>query len=90
MLQNPLPPRTVPCWSSLGPLAAAAADVIAGMCDQVIGKGRVAFAAIAGVEPSDVGFDQMSGRFFVLDRARSRSTLEIAVRARFGETVSVN
>jgi hypothetical protein len=60
------------------------------MCDQVIEKGRVAFAAIAGVEPGAVGFDQRSGRFFVLDRDRSRTTLEMAARARFGGSVSVN
>jgi CO/xanthine dehydrogenase Mo-binding subunit len=90
VLQNPLPPLTVPCGSSLGPIASAAADVIAGMCDQVIERGRVAFAAIAGVEPGDVGFDQTNGRFFVLDRDRSCGTLEMAGRVRCSGSVSVN
>jgi hypothetical protein len=89
-LQSPLPPLTVPCRSSVGPIAAAAADVIAGMCDQVIERGRAAFAAISGVSAGDVGFDQPSGRFFVLDRDQSRSTLEVAGRARRGRSVSVN
>jgi hypothetical protein len=60
------------------------------MCDQVIERGRSAFAAIAGVETGDVGFDQSSGRFFVLDQDRSGRILEIAGQARGGRCVSVN
>jgi CO/xanthine dehydrogenase Mo-binding subunit len=89
VLQGPLPPRTAPCWSNVGPIAAAAADVIAGMCDQVIERGRVAFAAMSRVETDEVGFDRPSGRFFVLDRGRSRSILEIAGQVRRGRRVSV-
>jgi hypothetical protein len=89
-LHSPLPPLTVPCRSNVGPIAAAAADVIAGMCDQVIERGRSAFAAIAGVETWNVGFDQPSGRFFVLYRDRSVGILEIAAQTLGGKCVSVN
>lgn len=81
-LQTPLPPLTLPCRSTIGPLAAAAAHVIEGMCDQVIDRGRLAFAVLAGVGAIDVGFDQPTGRFFVLDRGRSCNSLELAARAR--------
>jgi hypothetical protein len=62
----------------LGPVA----EVIEGLCDQVIEKGRLAFAANAGVGASDVGFDHFSGRHFVLDRDRSRNILELAETSR--------
>jgi len=81
-LQTPLPPLTLPCRSTIGPFAAAVADVIEGMCDQVIERGRMAFAVLAGVGAIDVGFDQPAGRFFVLDRDRSCSSLELAARTR--------
>jgi hypothetical protein len=81
-LQTPLPPLTLPCRSTIGPLAAAAADIIEGVCDQVIERGRLAFAVLAGVGAIDVGFDQPTGRFFVLDRGRSCSSLELAARTR--------
>jgi CO/xanthine dehydrogenase Mo-binding subunit len=89
-LQTPIAPQFVPCRSSVSPLAAAAADVIEGMCDQVIERGRLAFAAIAGVETGVVGFDQSGGRFFVLNQDRSGRILEIAGQARGGRCVSVN
>jgi CO/xanthine dehydrogenase Mo-binding subunit len=89
-LQTPTAPQFVLRRSSGSPLASAAADVIEGMCDQVIERGRSAFAAIAGVEPGNVGFDQSSGRFFVLDQDQSGSILEIAGQARGGTCVSVN
>jgi hypothetical protein len=89
-LQTPRPPLTVPCRSNVGPLAATVADVIEAMCDQVIERGRAAFAAMAGVGANNVGFDQTSGRFFVLDRGRSYSILEIAEQARRVRCVPAN
>jgi hypothetical protein len=64
--------------SHIGPVATAAADVIETMCGQVVERGRLTFAGMAGVGPGDVGFDQLSGRFFVLDRIWSGRILEIA------------
>jgi hypothetical protein len=72
----------------IGPVARAAADVIEGLCDQVIERGRFAFATVAGVDVIDVGFDQLTCRFFVLDMNRGRSVLELAEIARTGSSVS--
>jgi hypothetical protein len=72
----------------VGLLAAAVADVIELMCDQVVEKGRLAFAATAGVGTGDVGFDQSSGRYFVLDRNRCGRILEIAATTRGRSPVS--
>jgi len=74
--------------SHIGPVAGAVADVIEGMCDQVIERGRLAFAAMAGVGAIDVGFDQPTGRFFVLDRDRSGTFLEMAEATRGGSSLS--
>jgi len=74
--------------SHIGPLATAVADVIETMCDRVVERGRVAFAAMAGVGPGDVGFDQSSGQFFVLDRNRSGRILEIDASVRGRSSVS--
>jgi CO/xanthine dehydrogenase Mo-binding subunit len=82
VLQAPRPSRLPLRRSSLGPVARAAADVIDDMCDRVIEKGRLAFAAIAGVRAADIGFDQPNGLFFVLDRDRSGSILGLARAAR--------
>jgi aerobic carbon-monoxide dehydrogenase large subunit len=84
VLQTPVPPSTAFRRSHIGPVAAAAADIIEGMCDQVIERGRLAFAAMVGVEAVDIGFDQPTGRFFVLDRNRSGTFLEIAEATRGG------
>ena len=78
VLQTPLPSSMVFHRSHIGPVAAAAADVIETMCGQVVERGRLTFAGMAGVGPGDVGFDQLSGRFFVLDRIWSGRILEIA------------
>jgi hypothetical protein len=59
------------------------------MCDQVIEKGRSAFAALAGVGVVDVGFDRQTGRFFVLERDRSRNIFEIAEATRGRSSVSI-
>ena len=82
VLQTPMPPSTVFHRSHIGPVATAVADVIETMCDQVVERGRLAFAAMAGVGPGDVGFDQSSGRFSVLDRNRCGAILEIAETVR--------
>jgi hypothetical protein len=65
-----------------------AQSVIETMCDQVIERGRLAFAGMAGVGAGDVGFDQSSGRFFVLDRNLSDRILEIAATVRGRSSVS--
>jgi CO/xanthine dehydrogenase Mo-binding subunit len=78
VLQTPQPFRILLHGSYPGPVARAAADVIEEMCDRVIEKGRSIFAALAGVGDADIGFDQPTGRFYVLDRDRSGSILEVA------------
>jgi hypothetical protein len=78
----------VPHRSNIGSVAQAAADVIEEMCDQVIERARSVFAAMAGVRTIDVGFDQLTGRFFVVSRDRSRSVLELAGRTPRGACVS--
>ena len=88
VLQTPRPSSTVFHRSQIGPVAGAVAGIIEGMCDQVIERGRLAFAAIAGVSAIDVGFDQSTGRFFVLDRDRSRNILQIAETTRGRSSVS--
>jgi CO/xanthine dehydrogenase Mo-binding subunit len=88
VLQTPRPSPLMFRRSHIGPVAGAVADVIEGMCDQVIERGRLAFAAMAGVGAIDVGFDQPTGRFFVLDRDRSGTFLEIAKTTRGGSSLS--
>ena len=78
VLQTPMTSPIVFHRSHLGPVATAVAEVIETMCDHVTERGRLAFAAMADVGPGDVGFDQSSGRFFVLDRSWSGRILEIA------------
>lgn len=82
VLQTPAPSPSLLGRSDIGPVARAVADVIEEMCDQVIERGRLAFATMAGVSVADIGFDQPTGRFFVLDRDRSGSVLEVAETAR--------
>ena len=65
-----------------GPIPRGVRKVIEEISDRVIEKGRLAFAAKAGVSAADVGFDQRSARFFVLDRNQSGSILEMAEIAR--------
>jgi hypothetical protein len=86
--QTPVRSLIVSRRSNISPVAEAAAHVIEEMCDQLIEKGRLAFAAISRVSAIDVGFDQPTGRFFVLDRDRSCSVLEIAENARNGSHMS--
>jgi hypothetical protein len=78
VLQTPAPSPVVLRRSQVGPIASAVAEVIEGLCEQVTARGRLAFAAMAGVGAIDVGFDQSTGRFFVLDGDRSRNILVIA------------
>ena len=78
VLQTPAPSPVVQGKYQIGPVASAVAEVIEGLCEQVIARGRLAFAAITGVWVIDVGFDQPTGRFFVLDRDRSHKLLEVA------------
>jgi CO/xanthine dehydrogenase Mo-binding subunit len=82
VLQTPLPSSIVFHRSHIGAVATAAADIIETMCGQVVERGRSTFAGMAGVGPGDVGFDQSSGRFFVLDRNRCGGILEIAETVR--------
>jgi Molybdopterin-binding domain of aldehyde dehydrogenase len=78
VLQTPIASATVFSRGGFSPVASAVADIIEQMCDQVVERGRGTFAAMAGVHTGDIGFDRSIGRFFVLDRVRSRSILEIA------------
>jgi hypothetical protein len=89
VLQTPIPSPNVFHRCHIGPIANAVADVVEGMCDQVIEKGRSAFAALAGVGVVDVGFDRQTGRFFVLERDRSRNIFEIAEATRGRSSVSI-
>jgi CO/xanthine dehydrogenase Mo-binding subunit len=82
VLQTPQPVDVPSDESTLHPIAKAAAGVIGEMCDRVIEKGRFSFAAMARVGTADVGFDQQTGRLFVLDRDRSGGILEVAETAR--------
>jgi hypothetical protein len=84
VLQTPVPSATVLHRGHIGPVASAVADIIERMCDEVIERGRLAFAAIEGVGAADIGFDQSIGRFFVLDKVRSSNILEIAATVRGG------
>jgi CO/xanthine dehydrogenase Mo-binding subunit len=79
-LQTPLPYSSVRRRGNAGPFASAIVDIIEEMCDQVIAKGRTAFAATAGIGEADVGFDQTAGRFFVLDINRSSTVMDVATR----------
>jgi len=88
VLQTPVPSSIMFHRGQIGPVAAAVADVIETMCDQVVERGRLAFAAMAGVGPGDIGFDQSSGRFFALDRNRSGRILEIAATIRGRSSMS--
>jgi CO/xanthine dehydrogenase Mo-binding subunit len=88
VLQTPQPSRILLYGGTPGPVARAVADIIEGMCDQVIEKGRLAFAAIAAVGAADIGFDLPNGRFFVLDRDRSGSILEVAAAIPGGQALS--
>jgi hypothetical protein len=82
VLQTPRPSPIPLSRGDIGPVGRAVADIIEAMCDAVIENGRSSFAAMAGVGADDVGFDQATGRFFVLDRDRCGSILEIAAATR--------
>ena len=82
VLQTPQPSCVQLHETDPGPIPRGVRGVIEETCDRVIEKGRLAFAAKAGVSAADVGFDQRSARFFVLDRNQSGSILEMAEIAR--------
>src|SRR5262245_34033382 len=77
-LQTPMPSSTMPGRCEIGPIATAVGEIIEHMCDQVIDKGRLAFASIAGVDSFDVRFDQSTGRFLSVDFDRSDTVIELA------------
>ena len=89
VLQTPVPSPSVFHRCHIGPVANAVADLIEGMCDQAIEKGRSAFAALAGVGVIDVGFESQTGRFSVLEREWSGNIFEIAEATRDGSSVSI-
>jgi hypothetical protein len=78
VLQIPLVSTNVFHRYHMSRLVNAITDVLEGLCDQVIEKGRSIFATLAGLDPSDISFDRRSGRFFVLERKPERH------RPRFG------
>ena len=88
VLQTPVRSPIMLDRSHIGPIARAVGDVIEGLCDQVIVRGRRALAVVAGVDAANVGFDQRSGKPFVLDGDRNCSILEIAKIARVGSSMS--
>jgi hypothetical protein len=59
------------------------------MCGLVIEKGRLASAAVAGVDAADVDFDAPTGCFFARNTGWSGRTLDIAKIARDGTSVSI-
>jgi CO/xanthine dehydrogenase Mo-binding subunit len=89
VLQTPVPSPSVFHRCHIGSIANAVGDVVEAMCDQVIEKGRSAFAALAGVGVIDVGFDRQTGCYFVLERDRSGNIFEIAEATRGGSSVSI-
>ena len=89
VLQTPVPSPSEFRRCHIGPIANAVVDVVESMCDQVIENGRLAFAALAGVGATDVGFDQQTGRFFVLERDRSGNIFEIAEATRRGSSMLI-
>jgi CO/xanthine dehydrogenase Mo-binding subunit len=78
VLQTPQDSGTLPDGSRLGPLATAVGKLIDEMCGRVVENGRAIFAELIGVTPDAVEFDQIAGRFFVLNGSRSASILDIA------------
>jgi aerobic carbon-monoxide dehydrogenase large subunit len=82
VLQTPQPSCVQLHETDPGPIPRGVRKVIEEISDRVIEKGRLAFAAKAGVSAADVGFDQRSARFFVLDKNQSGSILEMAEIAR--------
>jgi hypothetical protein len=62
-VQNPIARQR----SLVGPVARAVAEIIKAMCDQTIDKGRLVFALMAGVDAINVGFDQSTGRFALMN-----------------------
>jgi CO/xanthine dehydrogenase Mo-binding subunit len=89
VLQTPVLSPNVFHRCHMSPLVNAVADVIEHMCDQVIEKGRSIFAMLAGLYVSDIGFDRQSGRFFVLQKSRNCTVLELAGATRRGVSMSM-
>ena len=88
VLQTPQLSRVQLYETDPGPIPKGVREVIEEICDRVIEKGRLAFASRAGVNTADVGFDQRSARFFVLNRNQSGSILEMAEIARASAPLS--
>jgi CO/xanthine dehydrogenase Mo-binding subunit len=78
VLQTPQDSGILPEGSRLGPLATAVNKLIDEMCGRVVENGRAIFAELTGTTSADVGFDQIAGRFFVVNGGRSASILDIA------------
>ena len=78
VLQTPQDSGTLPDGTRLGPLATAVGKLIDEMCGRIVENGRAIFAELIGVTPDAVEFDQIAGRFFVLNGSRSASILDIA------------
>jgi aerobic carbon-monoxide dehydrogenase large subunit len=80
VLQTPaIPSASAFLRGELSPFASAIAGVIEALCEQVIERGRAAFAAAAQIASDNVGFDNVRGRYFVLDMRSSHTLIEIAI-----------
>src|SRR5580704_11388028 len=73
VLQTPQDSGTLPEGSRL-----AVGKLIDEMCGRVVENGRAIFAELTGATPDAVEFDQIAGRFFVLNGSWSASILDIA------------
>jgi carbon-monoxide dehydrogenase large subunit len=81
VLQTPVPFSNMVHRSNTSSIAKAT-EIIEAMCDQVIERGRMIFAAVSGTDAINVRFNKTTGRFSVLASDRSSSLLEIAEEIR--------
>jgi hypothetical protein len=77
VLQTPTS-SALPGRRDIGPIATAVGEIIEDMCDKVIEKGRLAFAAMAGVNSVNVRFDRATGRFRSVECDQIGTVIELA------------
>ena len=78
VLQTPALSPTLLHRNDIGEAAGAVADILEGLCDQVIERARTAFSAMARVDRIYVNCESSLGRFLVPGRDRGLDILEIA------------